>query len=192
MTRYSLLGLALALASFAYSQEFKVDAPVGDFTVSDLQGKSIPFSALRGDVTAVIFISTRCPISNSYNDRMSALYRDYSAKGVKFVFLNANNNEPPTEIQTHSKQAGFPFPVYKDVNNLVADRFGAQSTPEAYVIDKTGILRYHGYIDDSQNEARVQNKGLRNALDAVLAGQPVPRKETKAFGCTIKRVRKTT
>jgi hypothetical protein len=60
------------------------------------------------------------------------------------------------------------------------------------VIDSTGTLVYHGQIDDSRNEQRVQQQGLRMALDAVLAGKPVGVAETKAFGCSIKRVRRTT
>jgi hypothetical protein len=59
------------------------------------------------------------------------------------------------------------------------------------VIDNSGAIRYHGSIDDNMNESRVRTRRLRAALDALLAGNPVPSTETKAFGCTIKRVRKT-
>ncbi|HEV2687905.1 MAG TPA: hypothetical protein VGV35_05100, partial [Bryobacteraceae bacterium] len=82
--------------------------------------------------------------------------------------------------------------VYKDGNNVLADRFGAEVTPESYVIDSNGVIRYHGSIDDSQNEARIRTRGLRLALDAVLAGKPVEITQTKAFGCSIKRARRTT
>jgi hypothetical protein len=85
---------------------------------------------------------------------------------------------------------GFPFPVCKDPDNLVADRFNAQVTPESYVMDSAGILRYHGSIDDNMNESRVHVQRLRAALDALLGGKLVQATETKAFGCTIKRVRK--
>ena len=64
--------------------------------------------------------------------------------------------------------------------------------PNIDVIDKANTLLYHGAIDDARNPARVTTKGLRLALDAVLAGKPVAITETRAFGCTIKRVRKTT
>ena len=72
----------------------------------------------------------------------------------------------------------------------MADRFEAQVTPESYVIDSSGILRYHGSINDDMNPARVHTQRLRLALDSLLAGKPVPATETKAFGCTIKRVHK--
>jgi hypothetical protein len=123
---------------------------------------------------------------------MIALYNDYAPKDVKFIFVNANRTEPPSEVRDHSKRAGFPFSVYKDANNIVANRFGAEVTPESFVMDGSGIVRYHGSIDDSQNEARIRTRRLRLALDALLSGKPVDVTETKAFGCTIKRARKST
>jgi peroxiredoxin len=174
------------------AQEFKVGSPVADFSVTQLKGSSAQFSKLRGAVTLVMFISVQCPVSNAYDDRMKALYEDYAPKGVKFVVINANRTEPPAAVQEHAQEHGFPFAVYKDQNNVVADRFGATVTPETYVVDSAGILRYHGSIDDSQTLARVTTQRLRLALDAVLAGKEPPQTETKAFGCSIKRVPKST
>jgi peroxiredoxin len=186
-----LLSILLALsASLLCAQEFKVGAPVADFQVRDLDGNAVSFSSLKGPVTVVTFIATQCPVSNSYNQRMIDLYKDYTPKNVKFVFVNANRSEPAGEVRQHAQRVGFTFPVYKDPDNLAADRFDAQVTPESYVIDSAGILRYHGSIDDDMNVARVHTRRLRLALDAVLAGKPVPAVETKAFGCTIKRVHK--
>jgi thiol-disulfide isomerase/thioredoxin len=147
-------------------------------------------AAFGQDVTVVVFISTVCPVSNSYNLRMKELYRDYAPKGVKFEFLNANQNESREEMEDHARLVGFPFSVSKDANNVMADRLGAEYTPESFVIDRGGAVRYHGRIDDAQNPARVRQNSLRLAIDAVLAGHDVPAPETKAFGCTIKRVRK--
>jgi peroxiredoxin len=172
-------------------QEFKVGSKVTDFQVQDLDGKAAAFSALRGPITVVTFIATQCPVSNAYNQRMNAVYNDYTSKGVRFIFVNANRSEPASEVRQHAKSAGFSFPVYKDPSNVLADRFDAQVTPESYVIDGAGVIRYHGSVDDSQTEARIRTRGLRLALDAVLGGKPVEITETKAFGCTIKRVRKT-
>src|SRR5712692_1604041 len=182
----------IVMASALCGQEFKVGSKIPDFNFQDLDGKTMALSTLRGPVTVITFIATQCPVSNAYNDRMNAVYKDYTAKGVKFVFLNANKTEPPSEVREHAKSVGLVFPVYKDANNVLADRFGATVTPESYVIDGENTIRYHGSIDDSQNEARVRTRGLRAALDAVMAGKPVAATETKAFGCTIKRVRKPT
>jgi peroxiredoxin len=191
MRRALAIGLMLS-AGALLAQEFMVGSKVTDFQVQDLDGKPVAFSALRGPVTVVTFIATQCPVSNGYNQRMNALFNDYSAKGVKFIFVNANQNERASEVRQHAKNVGFAFPVYKDANNVVADRFGADVTPESYVIDSSGVIRYHGSIDDSQNEARIRAHGLRLALDAVLGGKPVEITQTKAFGCSIKRVRKST
>jgi peroxiredoxin len=183
--------LCLALsAGMLCAQEFKLGSHVSDFQIRDLDGKAVAFSALKGPVTVVTFIATQCPVSNSYNQRMTDVYKDYTAKNVKFVFVNANRSEPASEVREHAKRVGFPFAVYKDPDNVVADRFDAQVTPESYVIDSAGVIRYHGAIDDNMNESHVHTRRLRAALDAVLAGQPVPSAETKAFGCTIKRIRK--
>ena len=156
--------------------------------VRDPAGKDVTIAPGK-DVTVVTFISTQCPISNDYNDRMSALYIAYSTKGVKFFFVNANSTEPAAVVAEHSKSAGFPFPVYKDQN--AADKLGAQTTPEAFVFDRTGKQLYQGYIDDARNEARVRNQGLRDAIEAALASKPVANPQTKAFGCTIKRARRS-
>jgi len=185
------LAALVLFAAVSYAQTWSVGAKVPAFTYYELSGKSLSSADTGSEkATAVIFVSAKCPISNAYADRMSALYREYSAKGVRFLFLNANSNEDAAEVAQHIKEVSFPFAVYKDINNRVADSAGADLTPESYVIDAAGVLRYHGAIDDSTNEARVKRRGLRDALDAVLAGKPVATAEIKAFGCTIKRVRK--
>jgi len=190
--KQTLAILLLASAGILCAQEFKLGSKVTDFNVQDLEGKSASFAALRGSITVVTFVSVQCPVSNGYNQRMIALYKDYTPKNVKFIFVNANRTESPADVRDHAKSVGFVFPVYKDAGNVLADRFDAQVTPESYVIDSSGIIRYHGSIDDSQNEARIRTRGLRLALDAILAGKPVEITETKAFGCTIKRGRKST
>jgi peroxiredoxin len=184
----------VTLAAFAAvslnAQEFKLGGKVTDFELQKTDGSAVKFASLKGDVTVVTWVSVQCPISNDYNERMVALNKEYGAKGVKFVFVNSNATEPADAVIAHAAKAGFDFPVYKDANNVVADKFGAQVTPESFVIDKTGAIVYHGYIDDARNPARITNPGLRNALDAVLAGKAVAQAETKAFGCTLKRARK--
>jgi hypothetical protein len=71
----------------------------------------------------------------------------------------------------------------------MADRYNARMTPEAVLLDPAGAVRYQGAIDDARNPARVRIEGLRLAIDAVLAGQPVPVHRLRAFGCSIKRVK---
>lgn len=143
----------------------------------------------RGHVTVVAFISARCPVSNAYGDRLEALYADYVARGVEFRFLNPNVNETDVETSENAKRHGYRFRVERDAMSELALKLGAEFTPEVYLLDKDGSVRYHGGIDDAQNPARVKTQGLRLALDAVLAGKTVAVPVTKAFGCTIKRPR---
>lgn len=175
------------LTTWVIAGGLSVGSTVPDFTLKDYDGKDVKFSQLKGDVTVVLFIATRCPISNDYNERMKSIYADYTPKGVKFVFINSNSTEPPEEVREHAQKNGFRFTVYKDPGNVVADLFGAQFTPEAYVIKGDRIV-YHGRIDDART-GPITDHTLRSALDAVLAGQNPPKPETKAFGCTIKRVK---
>jgi peroxiredoxin len=136
----------------------------------------------------LMFIATQCPVSNGYNERMVELYKDYTSKGVAFIGINSNKQEDVEEIEEHAQEHGFKFPVLKDKNNTIADKLGASVTPEIFVLNTKLEMLYHGRIDDSRNEAKVASRDLRTALDAILAGKPVEITETKAFGCTIKRI----
>jgi peroxiredoxin len=145
-------------------------------------------AALKGrKAVVVMFISTQCPISNGYDDRMIALTNEYKAKGVAFIGINANQTETLAQVAAHAAAHKFPFPVLKDATDSVADAYGAHVTPETYVIDSRGVLVYHGRIDDSVDETQVTSHDLVNALDEVLAGKPVAKPTAKAFGCSIKR-----
>ena len=176
--------MAVALLSAATTGK------VESIHATDLQGKPVTIQT-AGKVTAVIFVSTQCPVSNAYNDRMKALYKDYKDKGVQLVFLNANSTEPAANVAAHAKSEGFEFAVYKDDNNVEADRFGAEFTPHVFVIGKDSQLIYRGGIDDSRNPANITKNYLQESLDAAVAGKPQPVAETKAFGCSIKRAKKS-
>jgi len=136
----------------------------------------------------LVFIATRCPYSNGYNGRMERLSADYASRSVAFLGINSNEGEPAAEVVLHARAHGLTFPILKDDGSKVADLYGAQRTPEIFVLDASGTLRYHGRIDENaQDPSAVRSPDLRNAIDALLAGQPVPAAETKAFGCSIKR-----
>jgi peroxiredoxin len=163
-----------------------IGSDVPDFQLKSVQDEDVRYSSISGDVTVVMFIATQCPVSNDYNERMKALHADYSGKGVKFVFVNSNRAEDAAEVKAHAERNGFSFAVYKDPGNVVADTFGASVTPEAYLV-KAGKVVYHGRIDDAQ-KGEIKERSLQQALDAVLKGEAPAKAETKAFGCTIKRV----
>ncbi|MGH9866725.1 MAG: thioredoxin family protein [Candidatus Polarisedimenticolia bacterium] len=188
--------LALTMATLAAAAVFAAEVPqaiaVGkpapDFTLPGSDGSTHALSDLRSSKgVVIIFVSTRCPVSNAYNERMARLADTYSSKGIRFVGINANKAEQPEEIADHARKHQWSFPVLKDAGNKVADLYGATVTPEAFVVDPSGVVRYHGRIDDSQDAPAVKARDLDEALDALLAGREVAKKEAKAFGCSIKR-----
>ena len=164
--------------------------PVSDFTLMDYNGKSHTLSDIK-DARAIVimFIATRCPISNDYNKRMVKLYDEYSPKKVSFLAINSNKQEDSEEVKVHAMENKFEFPVLKDPQNKIADKYDAQVTPEVYVVNTDLELLYHGHIDDSRRENEVETHSLKNALDEILNGKAITVKDTKAFGCSIKRVK---
>jgi peroxiredoxin len=189
--------LIVALAAVAGSGRSPGDLPappaigamIDDFKLPDADGAQHTLNSLKGKNGAVIiFIATRCPVSNGYNDRMEKLAEDYQSKGINVIGINSNSTEPASEVKSHAAEKHLTFAILKDDGNKIADRFGANHTPEAYVIDASGKLVYHGRIDNSQNTANITSNDLRDALDAVLAGKPIQKTTSVAFGCSIKRV----
>jgi peroxiredoxin len=184
--------LLLALAAPAPAQPLKPGAAAPDFALpSAADGKPVALKDLlaKNKAVAVIFVATKCPVSNAYNERMAALGKEYAARGIALVGINSNKTEPAAEVAGHAKSHGFTFWVVKDEGNKVADLYGATKTPEVYLLDPAGKLIYQGRIDENQDDPKnVKSPDLRNALDSVLAGKPVVTAQTKAFGCTIKRV----
>ncbi len=165
-------------------------AKVENFSLKDYNGKTVSLSDFKdAKAIVVLFIATKCPVSNAYNTRMASLSADYKGKGVVVVGINANKAESAPEVGSHAKEHGLDFAILKDVNNVIADRFEASVTPEAYVLNQSYDVLYHGRIDDSQREGNVQSRDLRAALDEILKGTAVSTASTKAFGCSIKRVK---
>ncbi len=183
------LAIAVLLATMSplmRSEEIHPGGPISSFAVLDMGAKLQSFHPAEGDVTVVIFFSTRCPMSNAFNYRRNLLYREYGNR-ANFVVIDSNVNESEDEVRDYAKHVGFDFPVYRDVDNKVADQFGARNTTETFVLDGTGVVRYRGYIEDAPNPERTTKQGLRLAIKAVLAGQPVTTPETRGIGCAIRR-----
>ncbi len=162
-----------------------------DFTLKDVNGKSHSLADFKdAKAVVVVYVATRCPISNAHNKRMAELYKEFKAKNIAFIGINSNKMEGVDEIKEHAQKHGLSFPILKDVNNVVADRYKASVTPEAYVLGKNWELLYHGRIDDSRRENQVKSQDLNQALMEIIKDKEVTVKKTKAFGCTIKRVKK--
>lgn len=162
---------------------------IKDFTLKDYLGNEHSLSDYSDSkATVVIFIATRCPVSNAYNSRMEKLFEDYKDKDASIIGINSNKSEDIEEIKEHAAEKNLTFTILKDKDNVIADMFEASHTPEAYILNKNFEILYHGRIDNSQRESDVTSKDLRKALDEILAGESVSNMETKAFGCSIKRI----
>ncbi len=162
---------------------------VADFGLPDVRtGRTRALSTLRAGkkATVIVFVSTECPVSNAYEGRLAELSAAYQPKGVAFLAINANSTETNAQAGAHARARNTPFPVVKD-QGAIAGRFQAARTPEVFVLDKNGVLAYHGAVDDSQNPGGVKTRYVQAALDALLAGQPVPTKTTEPVGCAITR-----
>jgi len=186
----------IAFAAIAGSGRNSNDLPappaigtmIEDFKLPDADGKEHSLNSLKGkNGTVLIFIATKCPVSNAYNERMEKLAQDYKAKGVNVVGINSNITEPAAEVKSHAAEKHLTFTILKDDGNKIADRLGATRTPEVYALDGSGKLVYHGRIDNSQKLEGVSANDLRDALNEMLAGKPVTKTGGAAFGCTIKR-----
>src|SRR5918999_362364 len=166
-----------------------IGAVIDDFKLPDASGKEHSLKSLMGSKGVVIlFVATKCPVSNNYNDRMEKLAQDYKAKGINVIGINSNYTEPAAEVKSHAAERGLTFPILKDEGNKIADRFGATKTPEAYVLDANMKLVYHGRIDNSQKIEGITSNDLRDALEELSAGKSISKTGAAAFGCTIKRV----
>ncbi len=165
-----------------------IGATIEEFTLPDVDGQDRSLKALAGkNGTVLLFIAVQCPVSNAYNERMEKLVQDYKAKGIAVIGINSNVAEDAGAVKAHAAEKKLSFTILKDPANKVADKLGATKTPEAYFLDASNKLLYHGRIDNSQNAAQIESNDLRNAIDSSLAGKPIDKPEAKAFGCTIKR-----
>ena len=155
-----------------------------------LDGSRQSFDAADKKATVVIFVSTVCPVSADYQPRIAKLWAEFGTRrDVNFLVVFPNKTEPLDAVRKHAAEVKFPFPVYRDDNNALANALGAAVTPTAAVYGRDGVAGYIGAIDDAVNPARVKHAYLRDAIRSMLAGRrPAVGVET-ASGCTIKRVR---
>lgn len=168
-----------------------VGSQVHDFTLPNLlddNREPVTLSALLREHPLVVLVwhSIECPVVRPYDGPLPAMAAEYAERGVAFVGINSNATESDEDVIAFLRERGYNFPMLRDEGNVVADQYGAQRTPEIYVIDATMTLRYHGRIDD--NAQNPTSPDLRNALNALLAGEEPPVTQTVARGCTIKRV----
>lgn len=178
-----LLLLALPCIPPVAAEEF----PAGGFLDTDGQ---VHAPLATGKITTLIFISPDCPISNAYAPELNRIVAEYSAKGGAFFLVHADPQVSAETARKHAAEYGYRCPVLLDPRQTLVHRTGVTVTPEAAVFATDGALLYRGRIDDwyadlGKRRATPRTRDLRDALDAALAGKPVPTATTAAIGCFI-------
>jgi peroxiredoxin len=138
----------------------------------------------------VFFTTTDCPLSNNEVPEMNRTRWDYESRGVAFYAVQADTTITDADVVQHAKDYQFSFPVLFDPHEILVKMTGATTIPSAAVLTPGGTLLYLGRIDNLVEDFNIRRQvptkfDLREALDAVLAGKPVPNARTKAFGCAV-------
>ncbi len=169
-----------------------------DFKLKNIDGKEYSFDNIK-DANGnkpkgyiVVFTCNTCPYAKANEGRLIKLHNKYAPKGYPVVAIQPNDPEvQPGDsfeaMKENAKEKGFPFLYLFDEDQKVFPQYGATKTPEVYLVDANGILRYHGAIDDSpRDESGVDQKFVEEAIQALNEGKEVKTTTTKAIGCTIK------
>ena len=184
-----------------------IGSPAPDFNLPGIDGRSHTLGEYaRAKILAIVFESNHCPVSQLYEGRIKDIDRDYRSRGVQIVGINPNNpkavriNEldhsdmsdslPEMKIRAEYRHFTWPY-LYDGETQAVAAKFGAVSTPHIFIFDQERKLRYQGRIDDNMLWSAATTHEARDAIEALLAGKPVPVEATRAFGCSTKWLTKS-
>ena len=145
-----------------------------------------------GEIKVVIFSCNHCPYAQAWEDRIINIQEKFSKDNVSIIMISSNDASKYPEdnfekMQERHRDKKFNFPYLYDESQEVAKMYGAERTPEVFVFDSKGLLRYTGAIDDYyENESEVKSKYLEDALKSLIKGNMVIVEATDAVGCTIK------
>jgi len=163
--------------------------------IRDIDGRTLNPFAPAGAVSVIFFVATDCPVSNSYAPEIQRVCREYGARGVAcslmYEDIETAGLRLDDEVRKHLREYGYDgIPAAVDRSRIIARHANASMTPQAVVVDRAGAIRYRGRIDNfyaalGKPRQQVTEHDLRDALDAVLAGRTVPKRETEAVGCYI-------
>ena len=185
-------------------QDLKIGDSAPDFALPGIDGKAHRLAEYKaGKVLVLIFTSNHCPTSHGAEARIKKLIADTRPKGVTFVAINPNHpdglsvdelgyskySDSFADMKKYAADCGFDFPyLYDGDKQTTAKAYGCLATPHVFIFDSDLKLRYKGRFDDSQyaDAATVKSSDARNAVEALLAGQPVPVPITKPHGCSTK------
>jgi peroxiredoxin len=187
----------LALAGFCFLLIARGGAAPGgepkslkEATLRGLDGERIAVAPPAGGASVLIFYSTECPISNSYSPTLAELMAQFRPHPMNWVGICVDPDLSDSEVRTHARDFKLTFRIARDRRGAFARKIGATKTPEAFLIDSDGKVRYHGRIDDQFVARRVRNatpggSELKAAIAAVLAGKDVAVPHVEAVGCPI-------
>lgn len=140
----------------------------------------------------VVFMCNHCPYVRLYLDRLKQIQADFLEQGVTLIGINANDalqypDDSFENMKVFAEENQLNFPYIRDVTQDVALCFGAQKTPEVFLLDSQGIVCYRGQIDDNANDATaVQESYLENAIRQLSNTRPIEVSQTEAIGCSLK------
>jgi peroxiredoxin len=165
-----------------------------DFNLSDPSGKRVSLSDYKDSPALLVaFICNHCPFVKHIRREFASFAKEYQARGVGIVAINSNDVEnypqdSPEKMAEEIKQSGYTFPYLYDESQEVAKAYRAACTPDFYLFDRDHRLVYRGQFDDSRpgNARPVTGADMRDALDAVLAGQAIREDQKPSVGCNIK------
>lgn len=165
-----------------------------DFSLPDTTGKQVSLSDFQGaPALLVVFMCNHCPYVKHIREEFAAFAREYQAKGLSVVGINANDvanypDDSPDKMAEEVQTVGYTFPYLYDESQAVAKTYQAACTPDFFLFDQERRLAYRGQFDDSRprNDLPVTGKDLRAAVDAVLAGESPSPEQTPSLGCNIK------
>jgi peroxiredoxin len=176
------------------TMQLPLGAQAPAFALPDPSGKLLTLADFEdAPALLVVFMCNHCPYVKHVAQELANLAREYQARGVATVGINSNDyrefpDDTPEKMAEEVQRRGYTFPYLVDEAQEVAKAYRAACTPDFYVFDRQRRLAYRGQMDSSrpQSDIPVTGKDLRAALDAVLAGQPVPGEQKASLGCNIK------
>lgn len=172
---------------------FSAELPSVDSTklvVKDIDGIEHTLVGGGNRATVLFFVATDCPISNGYAPEINRICARYARKNIDFYMVYADRTATLAEIRKHAQEFEFQAPVLFDASHSLVRTVGATVTPEVAVLGQDGNLLYRGRIDDlyvdiGKRRNQATSRDLRDALDAIVHGSPVPHPTTTALGCFI-------
>jgi peroxiredoxin len=177
------------------SQMLPLGTRAPDFRLPSTEGTFVSLADVSAGrrATLVMFICNHCPYVKHVAGELARLGRDLDAQGVGVVAISANDpiaypQDALPAMADQRRALGYSFPYLLDESQEVAKAFRAACTPDFYLFDQDLRLVYRGQLDDSRprNDVPVTGRDVRAAVDAVLAGKPVPQEQRPSIGCNIK------